>query len=129
MKANYSALAEPVRLIWKDGLLLNEATPTPMQRMSMDANAQLVFLALLERYNKQNMPVSPNPQARNFAPTVFAPMPEARPIATTNRARKKLLRCSMDQLLSKDRLYVGKGPKGLAPSKQSPCLYAGGTLL
>jgi RecA-family ATPase len=129
MKANYSALAEPVRLVWKDGLLLNEAGPTPMTRVSQEANAQIVFLALIERHNRQDMPVSVNPTARNFAPTVFAGMPEAKPLATTNKARKRLLRCAMEHLMSKDRLYVGKGPKGVAPSRQTPCLYAGGSLL
>jgi len=129
MKANYSALAEPVRLIWKDGLLLNEAGPAPMERMSQEANAQIVFLALIERHNRQDMPVSVNPTARNFAPTVFAGTPEAKPLATTNKARKRLLRCAMEHLMSKDRLYVGKGPKGVVPSRQTPCLYAGGSLL
>jgi RecA-family ATPase len=129
MKANYSAIAEPVRLIWKDGLLLNEATPTPMQRMSLDGEAQAIFLALLTRYNNQDMTVSANSTARNFAPAIFANMPEAKALDARHNKRKTLLRAAMDTLLSKDRLYVGKGPKSLAPSRQNPCLYAGGSLL
>lgn len=129
MKANYSAIAEPVRLTWKNGLLLNEATPTPMQRMSLDGEAQTVFLALIDRYNKQDMPVSANPTARNFAPAIFANMPEAKALSSRHSMRKRLLRAAMDTLLQRDRLYVGKGPKGLAPSRQNPCLYAGGSLL
>jgi RecA-family ATPase len=129
MKANYSAIAEPIRLVWKDGLLLNEATPTPLQRMSVDGEAQSIFLALLTRYNKQDMTVSANHTARNFAPAIFANMPEAKALDARHSKRKTLLRAAMDTLLSRDRLYVGKGPKSLAPSRQNPCLYAGGTLL
>jgi RecA-family ATPase len=129
MKANYSAIAEPVRLVWKDGLLLNEAMPTPMQRMSQDAEAQSIFVALITRYNKQDMTVSASPTARNYAPKVFANMPEAKPLSARESARKRLLREAMDHLLSRDRLYVAKGPKSVAPSKQSPCLYVGGSLL
>jgi RecA-family ATPase len=129
MKANYSAIAEPVRLTWKDGLLLNEAGPAPMQRVSQETNAQIVFLALIDRHNKQDIPVSANPYARNFAPKVFAGLSESKPLATRNKIRKDLLHQAMEYLLSKDRLYVGRGPKGVAPSKQSPCLYSGGVLL
>lgn len=128
MKANYSAIAEPVRLIWKNGLLLNEATPTPMQRMSMDAEAQSIFLALLARYNRQDMTVAATHTARNFAPVIFADMPEAKVLGRPS-TRKRLLRVAMDALLERDRIYVGKGPKSLTPSRQSPCLYAGGSLL
>lgn len=129
MKANYSAIAEPVRLVWKDGLLLNEQGSTPLDRMSQDANAQIVFLSLIERCNKQDMPVSANSTARNFAPKIFAAMPEARALAARDSSRKRLLRDAMEYLLSKDRLVVGKGPKGVVPSRQNPCLYVGGSLL
>jgi RecA-family ATPase len=129
MKANYSAIAEPVRLVWKDGLLLNEPAQTPMQRASQEANAQLVFLALIERYNKHDLTVSANPTARNFAPKVFASTPEAKALATREGGRKRALREAMETLLIKQRIYVGKGPQGVTPSKQNPCLYAGGSLL
>jgi RecA-family ATPase len=129
MKANYGPIGEPVRLVWKDGLLLNEPGPTSMERIALDANAQNVFLAILDRYNKQDLTASANPSARNFAPKVFADLPEAKALHPQDRARKRLLREAMENLLSKDRIYVGKGPKGISPSKQSPCLYAAGTLL
>jgi RecA-family ATPase len=124
MKANYSAIAEPVRLTWKNGLLLNEATPTPMQRMSMDAEAQSIFLSLLARYNKQDMTVSANPPSRNYAPVIFADMPEAKALAPRASTRKRLLRDAMETLFSKDRLYVGDGPKAVPKSKRNPCVYS-----
>jgi RecA-family ATPase len=129
MKANYSAIAEPVRLVWKDGLLLNEATPTPMQRMSLDAEAQSTFLALLDRYNKQNMVVSYKDTARNFAPSVFAGLAEAKALHASAKKRKQLLRQAMEHLLVNNRIQTGMGPLGMRPSKQTECLFKGGTLL
>jgi RecA-family ATPase len=129
MKSNYSAISEPVRLVWKNGLLLNEQGPTSLERISQEANAQAVFLTLLERYNRQDMTVSANSTARNFAPKVFATTAEAKPLDRRESMRKHLLRDAMELLLSKDRLYVAKGPKSQPPSRQNPCLYATGSLL
>lgn len=129
MKANYGPLGEPVRLAWKDGLLQREAGPTSMEKLSQDAEAQAIFLTILERYNRQDLTVSANPPARNFAPKIFAAMPEAKVLHGQESGRKKLLRDAMDYLLSKGRIQPGTGPKTLPKSKQSPCLYAGGTLL
>jgi len=129
MKSNYSAIAEPVRLKWEDGLLLNESTPTSMDRATQQANAQATFLALVDRYNRQDMTVSASPTARNFAPAVFATLPEAKPLDARKSVRKHLLREAMETLLSKDRLYVGKGPKGVPPSRQNPCLCSKDLLL
>ena len=129
MKSNYGPIGEPIRLCWKDGLLLHEPSATPLQKMSLDANAQAIFLALLERYNKQEMTVSSTATSRNFAPKIFAEMPEAKALHGQQSTRKKLLRLAMEYLLLKERIYNGTGPKTLPKSKQSPCLYAGGTLL
>jgi RecA-family ATPase len=124
MKSNYSALAEPVRLIWKDGLLLTEPGTTSLDRATQAANAQIAFMAIIKRYNEQDMTVSANPTARNFAPKVFAGTPEAKALSTSESSRKHMLREAMETLLEKNRLYVGKGPRGVTPSKQNPCLYS-----
>lgn len=129
MKSNYAALGEPIRLSWSDGLLLNEAPPTEMQKVSIEANAQAIFLALLQRFNKQDMTASATPNARNFAPRIFAELPEAVALHKRASTRKKLLREAMEYLLSKERIYQGSGPMAVVKSKRSPCLYAGGTLL
>jgi RecA-family ATPase len=129
MKSNYAALSDPIRLSWQDGLLLNEAVPTALQKISLEANAQAIFLTLLQRFNKQDMAASATPNARNFAPKIFAEMPEAKVLHQRGSTRKKLLREAMDYLLSKERIYPGTGPKAVVKSRQSPCLYAGGTLL
>jgi RecA-family ATPase len=129
MKANYGPLGEPVRLAWKNGLLLPEAGPTSLEKLSQDADAQAIFLSLLQRYNQQDLTVSANPSARNFAPKIFAAMAEAKTLHGQESTRKRLLRDALDYLLAKGRIMAGTGPKTLPKSKQSPCLYAGGTLL
>jgi RecA-family ATPase len=129
MKANYGPTGDPIPLIWQDGLLRMQPTATPLQRIKMDADAQNIFLALLDRYGKQDMTVSAEPTARNFAPKIFADMPEAKALGGTEAGRKKLLREAMDVLFKRERIYVGKGPRGVAPSRQRPCLVTGGTLL
>jgi RecA-family ATPase len=129
MKSNYAALGEPIRLSWKDGLLLNEPGPTSLEKISQDASAQAAFLAILERFNRQDMTASATPTARNFAPRVFAELPEAKALHASEATRKKMLREAMLYLLSKERIFQGTGPKSVSKSKQTPCLYAGGTLL
>jgi hypothetical protein len=84
---------------------------------------------LLQRFNKQDMTVSASQNARNFAPTVFAELPEAAALDSHPKARKKLLREAMDYLTSKERIYQGAGPMAVVKSKRHPCLYAGGVLL
>jgi hypothetical protein len=122
-------LGEPIRLSWKDGLLLNEPGPTSLEKISQDASAQAAFLAILERFNRQDMTASATPTARNFAPRVFAELPEAKALHASEATRKKMLREAMLYLLSKERIFQGTGPKSVSKSKQTPCLYAGGTLL
>lgn len=129
MKSNYGPKGEPVRLCWKDGLLLAEKGPTALEKISQEADAQAAFLALLQRYNKQDMTVSSVPNARNFAPRIFAEMAEAKALHQKADQRKKLLRAAMEYLLSHERIFQGTGPKSVARSRQNQCLYAGGLLL
>jgi RecA-family ATPase len=129
MKANYGPIGEPIPLVWEDGLLINKPSPTPLEKIALDAEAQTIFLALLQRYNKQDVTVSGSPTARNFAPSVFAELPEAAALDSHPKARKKLLREAMDYLHSKQRIYQGAGPMSVVKSKRNSCLYAGGVLL
>jgi RecA-family ATPase len=129
MKANYGPIGDPIPLVWEDGLLMNKPTPTPLEKIVLDAEAQTIFLMLLQRFNKQDMTVSASQNARNFAPTVFAELPEAAALDSHPKARKKLLREAMDYLTSKERIYQGAGPMAVVKSKRHPCLYAGGVLL
>jgi RecA-family ATPase len=129
MKSNYGAEGGAIRLSWRDGLLLQEEAPTQNQKITQEADAQAVFLALLQRYNKQDLTVSASLTSRNFAPKIFSDAPEAKALSAKSATRKKVLREAMDYLLRYERIYQGTGPKALPKSKQNPCLYAGGTLL
>jgi hypothetical protein len=132
MKSNYSALAAPIKLIWKDGLLVPEptlATLPPVQRAALDQKAADIFMALLTRFNRQDLTVSRKEKANNFAPTVFAGEPEAADLHRIPSKRKLLLRHAMKSLLSHERIMLGSGPRSEAKSRQKECLITGGTLL
>jgi hypothetical protein len=132
MKSNYSALAAPIKLIWKDGLLVPEptlATLPPVQRAALDQKAADIFMALLTRFNRQDLTVSRKEKANNFAPSVFAGEPEAQALPCTLHRRKLLLRHAMKSLLAHERIMLGSGPRAEPKSRQKECLITGGTLL
>jgi hypothetical protein len=132
MKSNYAALGSPIRLLWKDGLFIPDsgvATLPQFERAALDERSRAIFLVLLERYNRQNLTVTHKDRANNYAPKIFAEQPEAIELHKSKGQRKKLLRGAMDYLLSKERIYAGRGPQGAPKSKQTECLYRGGTLL
>ena len=112
MKSNYSALAKPVKLTWRDGLLVPDTLPmlAPIDRAALDDRARRVFMELLARYNKQDRTVSSKERANNFAPTEFMDKDEAMQLATSRKERKRLLTNAMKQLLDKGRVQLGTGP-------------------
>jgi RecA-family ATPase len=133
MKSNYSALARPVRLTWRDGLLVPDTVPSlpPIERAAADERAKTAFLTILRRFNKQDRPVSDKLRANNFACNEFADEPEALKLNDKLPARKRMLQQAMAALFTEDRIHCGLGPRSLAsrPSKQRECLYATGILL
>ena len=129
MKSNYGPAGDQIRLVWKDGLLVLQPGQTVMEKVAAEADARTIFLALLARYNKQEITVSAADTARNFAPNVFAKTAEAMPLSTSERQRKKLLRLAMDGLFKADKIYTAPGPLSAAPSRRSPCLFTGGSLI
>lgn len=132
MKSNYSALAKPVRLRWKDGLLLPENTSptlTPIDQAALQQRARDVFLALLRQYNKQDRTVSDKPTSRNFAPVEFGEKLEVQALHPNRQLRKKLLCDAMAFLLDNDKISLGQGPMSLPPSKRYQCLYVAGQLI
>jgi RecA-family ATPase len=124
MKANYGPIGEPVRLTWKDGLLLPEPAPTSLEKLSQGEKAKTIFLAILERYNRQDIPASATSTARNFAPNIFADEPEAKALHPKRGTRKHLLREAMNHLLAEeDQISQGSGPLSKPPSRRAACLY------
>jgi RecA-family ATPase len=129
MKANYGPKGEPIRLVWKDGLLLTEPGSTSLEKLSHEEDAKAIFLAILERYNKQDLTASATPTARNFAPTIFADQPEAKALHAKKATRRHLLRAAMDYLMFQDKIYQANGPQSKPKSLRSPCLYKAGQML
>lgn len=110
MKSNYSALAPQVRLIWREGLLIPEQTLAslpPIDRAALDDKARNIFLALLDRYNRQDRTVSLKEKSNNYAVKEFAGQPEAKELHQSSPQRKKLLKAAMDYLLAKERIHRG----------------------
>src|SRR5262249_54953706 len=91
MKQNYAGLGAPVRLVWRNGLLLPEQTVrlAAPDRAALEQRARAIFVQLLERYNRQNLTVTHKERANNYAPAEFAKQPEAKELQTTPNQRKK----------------------------------------
>jgi RecA-family ATPase len=127
MKANYGPRGHQLRLRWHDGLLALEPgqviAPSAYDRASAENDAQRIFRQLLEHHNKNDVPVSANNGARNFAPHVFAKMEQAAPLHVKPRLRVAALRNAMHAMLKGGELVVGRGPMAQPPSRQSACLY------
>jgi len=125
MKSNYSALAKPVRLKWRDGLLLPDtvASPSGYERAASEDQAQTIFLQLLDRYNGQDRTVSPKAQANNYAPTEFAGQAEAKPLHKDKGRRKQMFKTAMDALFAANKIRIDLGPKFLVASRRTEAIY------
>lgn len=76
-KANYSSVGEQIELRWADGVLLPaQAEGTYFDRVGRAHKAEETFLALLDRTIGDGRSVSENKRAGNYAPKVFAQMPD-----------------------------------------------------
>jgi len=114
-KNNYGPLAAKMLLRWRDGVFLVEPGAGGVDQLAFKQQAEAVFLALLDQFERQGRNVSPNP-GRSYAPTLFATEPEAMGINAA--ALKK----AMAHLLSANKIHVRKsGP----PSRQRSHLATG----
>jgi RecA-family ATPase len=119
MKAQHSEMEGTVfHLRWDKGAYVYERKDggsTPYDRAAAAANAEAVFLALLQAFEQQGRSVSPSP-SNNYAPSVFEKEEDADGISKT------ALRRAMSKLLTDGRIHIEIfGP----PSKQSKKLALG----
>jgi RecA-family ATPase len=78
MKSNYGPPGETVRVRWKDGVFVpDRMTTSDIERTSADLKAEQAFLGCLDARNESERWVGWSKGA-NFAPFVFAKMPEAK---------------------------------------------------
>jgi RecA-family ATPase len=80
MKSNYSALADMVTVRWKNGVYAMEAKPGSLEKIAADSKADDLFLALLDRFDREGRAVSHKPTSNNYAATEFAKEPEAKAV-------------------------------------------------
>jgi RecA-family ATPase len=80
MKANYAGHGDAIRLRWQDGVFVPEAAPgegggmvASLERGRLDK----IFLACLDAVLAQGRAASDSRNAGNYAPKVFAKMPQA----------------------------------------------------
>ena len=72
MKSNYGETGLEVHMNYVEGFFEPEKTTDSLDRSSMDAKAERIYLMLLDEYTKASIEVSPNFSSNNSAATVFA---------------------------------------------------------
>lgn len=105
-KANYARRGSETRFIWRAGAFVHEDELPPdvaaelAETIKASADNRL-FLACLTERNKQRRHVSEKPTAQNFAPKIFATMPESKSIG------RKRLTDAMDRLFRIEHIERG----------------------
>jgi RecA-family ATPase len=98
-KLNYGPAGEKVKLRWEDGcFVLQGDTPAPAQATTFNA-ADLTYLICLDRLTEQGREVREHP-GRNYAPAVFADMPEA------NGIKPRGFKSAQDRLFSAGMIHI-----------------------
>ena len=111
-KANYARKGLASRFVWMDWAFVREDDLPADHAATLRASAQAAndnerFLTCLAEMTRQKRPVSESPNALNFAPKVFATMPEAKGVAKERMAK------AMDRLFRLDaieRAELWQGP-------------------
>jgi len=101
MKSNYGPKGRPLQLRWDRGVYVPLGGVSSIERAAADAAVDETFLKCLAVRTAQGIDVGPNTGA-NYAPSVFAKMPEA------NGCRSKALAAAMERLLSAKRIKIDK---------------------
>jgi RecA-family ATPase len=107
-KNNYGPGDETVTLRWKigthgSGVFIMEAAPGSLEAMAANRKADELFLTSLQRLNDQNRgPFSHKKQSNNYAPKVFAALPEAKAAGI----KKAAVVQSMERLLDAKKITV-----------------------
>ena len=104
MKANYTGRGEAIRLRWQDGVFVPEDAPgagggmvASLERSRIDN----IFLACLNATLAQDRAVSDSRNAGNYAPRIFAGMPQAQGAKAPDLAK------AMERLFAAGTLRIG----------------------
>src|SRR5262249_61443707 len=98
-KANYAEDGQRIILEWHDGRYRPQTTASTIERAAADAEADSVFMKLLDRLEAQNRDVSASP-SRIYAPALMAKFEEGKAF------RRGVLDASMNRLLDAGKIKV-----------------------
>jgi RecA-family ATPase len=99
VKSNYGPSNERVRLRYKAGVFVLEQSNT-FEQIAAQCKVDEIFLRCLSLCQEQGRNTSPSSTSNNYAPTLFAKMPEA------NGSKKDGFAASMERLLSAGRIRI-----------------------
>jgi RecA-family ATPase len=112
MKVNHARPGEKVRLRYRRGVFVLDGSPSALERNAAEQRIDEVFLRCLDTRTTQGINTSHAPQGRNYAPTMFARMPEA------GGLRRAAFQMALERLLSAGRIRVEtSGPESKQRSK------------
>jgi RecA-family ATPase len=99
-KNNYGPIAKSIALRWERGVYV--LVIGSLDRLAAEQRAERLFLALLDRFNRQGQNVNAKPAARNYAPTSFAKEAEAK----KDGIRKVDLENAMRRLFEAEKIAI-----------------------
>jgi hypothetical protein len=108
VKSNHSKRLDPIRLEWRDGILMKADVANPGPRLKEMKQA---FLNCLSDFDRQGRNVSANANAGNYAPKLFVDLGPARDVG----ASREELRAAMEDLLAEQAIRLepyGRPSKG-----------------
>lgn len=100
LKANYAPGGGILRVRWNNGGFTALDQPTGIDRAAISAKADRVFVSLLSSTYAAGTWSCPNPAARNYAPALFAKLPEREGLG------KPAFEAAMYRLTKSDRIKV-----------------------
>jgi RecA-family ATPase len=90
-KANYSRLAEPIILRWRDGLFLPEVGMSSIDKAAREMKADDCYLAALRKLVGQGHVLAPQRESTNYAPRLIARTEKAFRLSELEAAQQRLL--------------------------------------
>jgi RecA-family ATPase len=100
-KNQYGPPAAAIALRWRDGMfLVDHSEPSGFEKAAQEAREEHVVEQIVARYEREGVAASSNPNAKTFAPGLFAKEPEA----VLAKLTKNAIHLAMRRLIDKGRL-------------------------
>jgi len=100
-KANYAAIGDTIKLVWRDGVFVDDRPPGGMIGALNGRHVEQVFLGLIDKFHTEGRHVSANSRASNYAPRLFAGRPDREGFGLDDFRR------SMESLFAQGKIRVG----------------------